>query len=152
MTIYSVALAEYLPERDSPTLKTSITPPVFFFFLLMKENIPGKHASVLIPRSYLSFSFVGSLQRLQPYTSNFSQAIWICSSVQSQILTHKLGVVMVERQSQGQIFQALDLISARCSGVNCLTAVRCTRPSGKLWKLSTDMKVNYTLAIFPSYG
>lgn len=31
MTIYSVALAEYLPERDSPTLKTSITPPVFFF-------------------------------------------------------------------------------------------------------------------------
>lgn len=133
MTIYSVALAEYLPERDSPTLKTSITPPVFFFCFVNEGEYSWQTCLCVICHSHLSFSFAGSLQRPRPYTSNFSQAIWICSSVQSQILTHKLGVAMVERQSQGQIFQALDLISARCSEVNCLTAVRCTSLSGKFW-------------------
>lgn len=115
-----------LREDHQPlTLGIYLAPCTFFFFFLMHENITWKTClcvNTMFP-SYLSFSFAGSLQRPWPYTSSFSEAIWICIWLHSQVFTQKLGAAMVERQSQHQMFQTTELVPARHSESNCYVNV-----------------------------
>lgn len=111
MTIYSVALAEYLSERGSPTLKTSFILP-FLFFCFVNEGEYTWKTCFCVNSMFLFVILIcwQPPEAMSLHFKLFSSNMDIYFSLQSQILTHKSGVAIVERQSQGQIFQALDLI------------------------------------------